>query len=172
MNARRRAPASPHEVVRPFSVLVDSRAERQIGFTASSFSLGPRERGSWRVLSHRAEGARIEHRGHPLLGFPPSTGSYRISPGHRERPRDRSSFRYLPSPGVSFPTAITTAKEPFPPGFPAPRHHASSDFERLLTPFSPSQLPALSGWVAPGIHPSGPFSSRRGGASFRTTEPS
>jgi hypothetical protein len=43
---------------------------------------------------------------------------------------------------------------------PIPQHVASSEFQPLLTPCSPSSLPTISGRVALGIHPSGPFSSQ------------
>jgi hypothetical protein len=38
------------------------------------------------------------------------------------------------------------------PGASTPRHLASSEFGTLLTPSSPSRLPAISGRAAPGIH--------------------
>jgi hypothetical protein len=90
-------------------------------------------------------------RGHPLLGFHSSTGYDRKSPQRCERSRDRS-FRVsaVPLMGFSFPSAIANSKDPFA-GSPIPQHVASSEFEPLLTPCSPSSLPVISDRVAPGI---------------------
>lgn len=84
------SPATRHPLSKLRDPTADCRFEskRLIGFTARSFSLGPREPGSWSVLSNRAGGTRSEYRGHPLLGFRSSSGSVRTSPQHRQRPRD------------------------------------------------------------------------------------
>ena len=160
--------ASPLEVVRPSSVFVDPKAERLIGFAALSFSLGPHGtqllEKSFRIVPKVLESSTEAIHSwaftlpQGLIRDHSSAGSVRVT---------ALFVQCCPSPGVFVPTAIASAKEPFTPGFPTPRHVASSEFEPLVTPCSPSRLPTLSGRVAPGIRPSGLSSSRKSDGPFR-----
>lgn len=148
------------------------QAERRIGLAAPSSSLVPL--GTWLLESPCTPCRRCpfsEHRGHPLLGFHSSSGLHRRSPQRRWRPRDRPQYDAVPLMGFLFPTAIANSKEPSLPGFPTPQHVASSEFEPLVTPCSPSSLPTISGQVALGIHPSGLSSTRASGGPFGSPSP-
>jgi len=107
---------SPLEVVRPFSVFVGRRAERRVWFTASL--LQPWSSWTWllkRPRRSRAEGIRFR------MPRPSTPGLYTLPQGVTGDPSSAANVRVTvcgrrcPSHGVSFPTANTSAKEPYSP---------------------------------------------------------
>jgi hypothetical protein len=108
----------------------------------------------------------------PLPSTPRFSLSHRVLPGTTSSPgADRVTALF---PALSLSWGFIPYSEHQPKGSgsleaPMPRHRASSEFEPLLTPSSPSSLPTISGQVARGIHPSGPCSSRRVKSTFRSS---
>jgi hypothetical protein len=77
-------PASPHGVVRPFSVLISRRSS---GALVHRALLRPRTlagSGPWSFPSPTTPQVVSKHGAHPLLGFHSPTGCYRSQPQYRE----------------------------------------------------------------------------------------